>query len=115
MYFLDCWHNEPDNRPTISQVASKLNAIIQENNKDFMSNNSDRSTQSSKQQINLNSFEDIKNNLPHGELFKVIQEFNKMNTEEVESSMPSNNNFKMIIDEIVELLNKIVEEEEEER
>src|SRR5690349_18549528 len=36
-FFLDCWSDEPDNRPTINQVISKLEAII----KDFKPYNSD--------------------------------------------------------------------------
>ncbi|GBC49695.2 kinase-like domain-containing protein [Rhizophagus irregularis DAOM 181602=DAOM 197198] len=98
--YTDCWNNEPDNRPTINQVVFKLNAIILKNNnnmiiKDFRANDSYTNQLSSKQQLDLNAFEDPINNSSHGELSKFIQEFNKMNTKEIDSSISSNNNFKL--------------------
>ncbi|POG74954.1 kinase-like domain-containing protein [Rhizophagus irregularis DAOM 181602=DAOM 197198] len=116
--YTDCWNNEPDNRPTINQVVFKLNAIILKNNnnmiiKDFRTNDSYTNQLSSKQQIDLNAFEDPINNPSHGELSKFIQEFNKMNTKEIDSSISSNNNFKVTVDEMVELSNKASVEAEE--
>ncbi|CAB4396134.1 unnamed protein product [Rhizophagus irregularis] len=112
--YTDCWNNES----TINQVVFKLNAIILKNNnnmiiKDFRTNDSYTNQSSSKQQIDLNAFEDPINNPSHGELSKFIQEFNKMNTKEIDSSISSNNNFKVTVDEMVELSNKASVEAEE--
>ncbi|GBC20819.2 kinase-like domain-containing protein [Rhizophagus irregularis DAOM 181602=DAOM 197198] len=110
--YTDCWNNEPDGRPTINQVVSKLNAMIINNSnnmtiKDFQTNGSYTNIQlSSKQQLNLNAFEDPINNPPHGELSKIIQNFNDMSTKEIDSSISSNNNFKVTVDEMVELSDK---------
>ncbi|RGB39545.1 kinase-like domain-containing protein, partial [Rhizophagus diaphanus] len=112
--YADCWNNEPDDRPTINQVVSKLNALIPKNSKNtlknFWSNDSHTSVQlSSNQQLDLNVFEDYNNNLSHGELSKIIQKFNKINIEEIKPSITSDYDFKMIVDEIVELHNKMGE------
>ncbi|POG70936.1 kinase-like domain-containing protein, partial [Rhizophagus irregularis DAOM 181602=DAOM 197198] len=60
--YADCWNNEPDNRPTINQVVFKLNAIILKNNNmiidDIRTNDSCTNQLSSKQQLDLNAFED---------------------------------------------------------
>ncbi|CAB4379691.1 unnamed protein product [Rhizophagus irregularis] len=110
--YADCWNNEPDGRPTINQVVSKLNAMILNNSnnmtiKDFQTNGSYTNIQlSSKQQLNLNAFEDPINNPPHGELSKIIQNFNDMSTKEIDSSISSNNNFKVTVDKMVELSDK---------
>ncbi|UZO06781.1 uncharacterized protein OCT59_027090 [Rhizophagus irregularis] len=119
--YTDCWNNEPDNRPTINQVVFKLNAIILKNNnmviKDFRQTNDSYTNQlSSKQQLDLNAFEDPMNNSSHGELSKFIQEFNKMNTKEIDSSISSNINFMVTVDEMVELSDKLsVDDDELER
>ncbi|CAB4382272.1 unnamed protein product [Rhizophagus irregularis] len=109
--YTDCWNNEPDNRPTINQVVFKLNEIILKINnnmiiKDSRTNDSYTDQLSSKQQLDLNAFEDPINNSSHGELSKFIQEFNKMNTREIDSSISLNNNFMVTVDEMVELSDK---------
>ena len=77
MFFLDCWSYEPDNRPTINQVVSKLNSIVLKNHiiiNDFQSYDSHTNIQlSSKQQL---TFEDPNNNSL--ELSQIIQKFNNM-------------------------------------
>ncbi|GES88000.1 kinase-like domain-containing protein [Rhizophagus clarus] len=115
--YTDCWNNEPDNRPAINQVVSKLNAIIPKHNKDIMivkdfsSTDSHANIQTSnKQQFNLNAFEDYKNDLPQEEVSKIIQNFNKINIEEIEPSMSIYYSFMVVmVDEMVDLLDKIVE------
>ncbi|GBC20845.1 kinase-like domain-containing protein [Rhizophagus irregularis DAOM 181602=DAOM 197198] len=115
--YTDCWNNEPDDRPTINQVVSKLNAIAPKNSKNtmknFWSNDSHTNIQlSSNQQLNLSVFKDSNNNLSHGELSKIIQKFNKINIEEIKPSITSDYDFKMIVDEIVEFLDMIGEEKD---
>ena len=75
---LDCWSNEPDNRPTINQVVAELKAII----KDFQPSNYNTNIQSSnQQQLNSNTVEISENNSSlHAQL---IQKFNEINTEEM--------------------------------
>src|SRR5436309_1650544 len=87
--FLECWNSEPDDRPTINQVVSKLNAII--SNTDILL--------SSEQKFIIDTVEvseNISSSL-HGNLSQLIQNFdNIMNTEELESIIPSST--KQIID-----------------
>ncbi|CAB5335587.1 unnamed protein product [Rhizophagus irregularis] len=89
--YTDCWNNEPDNRPTINHVVSKLNEIILKNSKntmiiedsslmDSLSNDSHTNIQlvSNKQQLNLDAFK----SLTHDELSKFIQDFNEILSKE---------------------------------
>ncbi|EXX57522.1 Ste7p [Rhizophagus irregularis DAOM 197198w] len=78
----ECWHDNPDNRPSIQEVVERLDGII--NQKD---ENIDEKTDQSltNKNIVLNSIE----RSSHGELFQVIQEFNRMNTKEIMGSMTS--------------------------
>ncbi|RGB27588.1 kinase-like domain-containing protein [Rhizophagus diaphanus] len=90
--YSDCWNNEPNDRPIISQVVAKLNAIIPNEGKQL--------------KISL-----------HGELTQIIEDFNKLNAEESEISILSdrviNNdvlpgkNFNEVVNEIVLLLESI--------
>ncbi|GBC02721.1 hypothetical protein RclHR1_04780008 [Rhizophagus clarus] len=104
--YTDCWNNEPDDRPTIKQVVMKLNTILS----NFQQNNFNRDIQlSSKQMIksNIKISEDITNNLLHNQ---IIQNFNKINIKELEPSISSNlmiDNFSMMINEIINLLENI--------
>uniref|UniRef100_U9TK58 Protein kinase domain-containing protein n=1 Tax=Rhizophagus irregularis (strain DAOM 181602 / DAOM 197198 / MUCL 43194) TaxID=747089 RepID=U9TK58_RHIID len=81
----ECWHDNPDNRPSIQEVVERLDGII--NQKD---ENIDEKTDQSltNKNIVLNSIE----RSSHGELFQVIQEFNRMNTKEIMGSMTSLSN-----------------------
>ncbi|GBC22178.2 kinase-like domain-containing protein [Rhizophagus irregularis DAOM 181602=DAOM 197198] len=82
--YTDCWNSEPDNRPTINQVADKLKAISTKNN-------------------NCNINADVQ--------LLVIQNFGKINIEEMEPTtyiVPVN----IIVDEIINILNKLEEVEE---
>ncbi|EXX69381.1 Ste7p [Rhizophagus irregularis DAOM 197198w] len=92
--YTDCWNNEPDNRPTVNQVIAKLNEIIPKENV----------TLSSEKKSNDKVSKNIIDNLLYGEMSQVIENFNKMRIEEIEPSMSSNNNFDIIVNEIILLL-----------
>uniref|UniRef100_U9U3E1 Protein kinase domain-containing protein n=1 Tax=Rhizophagus irregularis (strain DAOM 181602 / DAOM 197198 / MUCL 43194) TaxID=747089 RepID=U9U3E1_RHIID len=86
--YTDCWNNEPDNRPTINQVVAKLHVQL-----------------SSEQQ---NVVETPSNNLLHEEMSKLIQNFNNMNTKEIQISISSEKNIDIIVNEIILLLDNLV-------
>ncbi|GBC21932.1 kinase-like domain-containing protein [Rhizophagus irregularis DAOM 181602=DAOM 197198] len=96
-YDVDCWNTEPDNRPTINQVVDELKVLITKVNiiiKDFhLLYNDTNNVQSlnNHQLPNLNISEST--NSSHGELSQVIQNFNMMNTKDIESSISSINKF----------------------
>ncbi|RGB26724.1 kinase-like domain-containing protein [Rhizophagus diaphanus] len=101
--YLDCWNNDPDDRPTINQVVEKLNAIIQK--EDIQVPN--------KQENVLKFHENIINNSLYGKMSQIIQNFSKINIKEIEPSISSNlimNDFKIIITEIIFLLENIESE-----
>ncbi|POG83047.1 hypothetical protein GLOIN_2v382909 [Rhizophagus irregularis DAOM 181602=DAOM 197198] len=85
--YTDCWNNEPDNRPTINQVVAKLHVQL-----------------SSEQQ---NVVETPSNNLLHEEMSKLIQNFNNMNTKEIQISISSEKNIDIIVNEIILLLDNV--------
>ncbi|POG79122.1 kinase-like domain-containing protein [Rhizophagus irregularis DAOM 181602=DAOM 197198] len=89
MTYTDCWNDKPENRPTINQVVTKLNTVI------IMK-------LSSEQQLKSND------NLLHGETSQILQNFNKINTNEIEPSISSNmNNFGSSVNEIIHCLEKV--------
>uniref|UniRef100_U9T5W8 Protein kinase domain-containing protein n=1 Tax=Rhizophagus irregularis (strain DAOM 181602 / DAOM 197198 / MUCL 43194) TaxID=747089 RepID=U9T5W8_RHIID len=94
--YTDCWNIEPDDRPTINQVVDELKVLITKENiiiKDFHLHNDTNNVQSSNnhQLPDLNISESI--NLSHGEFSQFIQNFDMMNTKEIESSISSINQF----------------------
>ncbi|GBC21935.2 kinase-like domain-containing protein [Rhizophagus irregularis DAOM 181602=DAOM 197198] len=107
-----CWNVKPDNRPTIDQVVNKLDKLKAKQNiiiKDFHLYNNDNDIQSS---YNYQSNSDvISENIDssHGNLSQIIQNFNIMNTKEIESSMSSGNLFENSFDTIVnDIINYLV-------
>ncbi|POG69185.1 kinase-like domain-containing protein [Rhizophagus irregularis DAOM 181602=DAOM 197198] len=103
--YTDCWNIEPDDRPFINQVFDKLKEIIKKRNiiiNDFHLFNGNKITQSpNNQQPILDS--EISENIDslHGDMSQVIQNFNMMNTKEIESSMSSSNQFENNFDTMV--------------
>ncbi|GBC43059.2 kinase-like domain-containing protein [Rhizophagus irregularis DAOM 181602=DAOM 197198] len=89
--YTDCWNNEPDNRLTINQVVAKLNAIILKESNQL----------SSEQQNIVEAPRNIINNSLHGDMSQLIQNFNNMNTEEIDTTISSENNFDIMVNEIV--------------
>ncbi|RIA82401.1 kinase-like domain-containing protein [Glomus cerebriforme] len=115
--YTDCWKSEPDDRPTVNEVVSKLHEILPEKNVKYISNSDTKSsseqqpnlniadTKSSvEQQPNLNIVEDSKSNLIHSEFSQFIQNFSDMNTNETESSMATCN---LVINETIPSENNI--------
>ena len=100
-FIIECWDGEPDNRPTIYQVVAQLKAII---------TTTENIQSSSKQELNLNNVGALSTNInseSQGELSRLIQNFDKMNTKEIDSivvsskqeNLLSKKDFNIIIDE----------------
>ncbi|GES99832.1 kinase-like domain-containing protein [Rhizophagus clarus] len=92
--YTECWNGEPDNRPAINQVVEKLKAIITKTNivtKDYQTGLNIQSSL-----INEQKFSPANNNTDnsslHGEMSQIIQNFDKMNTKEIISTILTNEN-----------------------
>ncbi|RIA98203.1 kinase-like domain-containing protein [Glomus cerebriforme] len=86
--YTDCWNSEPNNRPTINQN-------IQSSSNQYLISSS------------IENPENINNNLSRGDLSRLIQNFDKMNTNEIESLNDQfENHFNIIIDEIINNFDK---------
>ncbi|RGB27597.1 kinase-like domain-containing protein [Rhizophagus diaphanus] len=98
--YTECWNDEPDNRPTINQIVTKLNAITS----DFQQNNSNADIQL------FRSNSEISENIIYEKMSQIIQNFNKINIKEMEPLISSNliiNNFSMVINELTIFLENI--------
>ncbi|EXX65228.1 Skt5p [Rhizophagus irregularis DAOM 197198w] len=119
--YTDCWDGEPDNRPTIDQVAERLKAmvtktsVITENHQ--IKSDLQLSDERDINPTNVNTSSSVSNSY-HGDLSRIIQNFDKMNTNEIISlstneqiineSILFEKNFSKIINEIVEFIFKLV-------
>uniref|UniRef100_U9TYE3 Uncharacterized protein n=1 Tax=Rhizophagus irregularis (strain DAOM 181602 / DAOM 197198 / MUCL 43194) TaxID=747089 RepID=U9TYE3_RHIID len=92
--YTDCWNKEPDNRPTADQVVAKLNEIILLNEKQNI----------------VEIPKNVIDNSLHGEMSQVIKNFCNMNTKEIETSITSDNNFYIMVNEIILLLDNVNKE-----
>ncbi|EXX66399.1 Ste20p [Rhizophagus irregularis DAOM 197198w] len=107
--YTDCWNNEPDDRPTINQVVTKLNAIIS----DFKQNDSNANIQLSSEKLlksNIEVPEKIIDNSLHEKMSQVIQTFSRINIKEIEPSILTNliiNDFETMVIEIIFFLENI--------
>ncbi|GBC45074.2 kinase-like domain-containing protein [Rhizophagus irregularis DAOM 181602=DAOM 197198] len=107
--YTDCWNIEPDNRPTINQVVNELKAKMTKENiiiKDLHLHDNNKNIQSSNNQQPIKISENIDS--LHGDLSKLIQDFNMMNTKKIESSISLSNQFEnsfdMIVNDMINLL-----------
>ncbi|GBB88064.1 hypothetical protein RclHR1_01460014 [Rhizophagus clarus] len=78
--YTKCWDGEPDNRPTIHQVVDWLKEMITKS--DVITENNQLSD---KQEFNETSL-GTNNSEPQGDLSQLIQNFDKMNTKQIEST-----------------------------
>ncbi|CAB4415336.1 unnamed protein product [Rhizophagus irregularis] len=92
----ECWNGEPDNRPTINQVAERLKAIITKTN--IMTENQIvlnlRSTLTNEHKFNStnNNTSSNTDDSLHGEMSEIIQNFDKINTKVIVSTSSTNEN-----------------------
>ena len=91
-FLLDCWDNNPDNRPTISDVVDRLKKIITADNLDN-SNNLSNSLQEQ------NSNVDVINNLapsdPYWNMNEVVKALGSNSSESVNASWRTNDVLKI--------------------
>ncbi|RGB36760.1 kinase-like domain-containing protein [Rhizophagus diaphanus] len=109
--YTECWHENPDNRPTINQVVDRLNAIITKTG--VMTEIIEQYQIDDHESISVfgssGSLTKI-NSLP-GELSNFIENFNNLDTREIETTMPTS--FSEDINKIIEFIAKIINEGKE--
>ncbi|GES99846.1 kinase-like domain-containing protein [Rhizophagus clarus] len=88
--YTECWDGEPDKRPTINQVVERLKEIITKtikitgNNQTGINPQTISAIESSTNNINtFSNTDNSSDNSLHGEMSQVIQNFDKMNTNEI--------------------------------
>ncbi|POG65696.1 uncharacterized protein OCT59_024394 [Rhizophagus irregularis] len=106
--YTKCWDGEPDNRPTIYQVVDLLKAIITKT--DIITENPPLLNEQEFSEIHLNT----NNSESQGKLSQLIQNFNKMDTKEIDNIVVSNKqekfstekDFNIVVDKINDLIYK---------
>ena len=91
----------------MSQIVAKLKAIITKVN--YLTDNYRLNLQLSNKQhppSSDNIDTSNSNNLPHGELSQLIQDFDKMNTEEIDKSILFKKDLSTVTDELVNLISR---------
>ncbi|GBC05381.1 hypothetical protein RclHR1_00620021 [Rhizophagus clarus] len=108
--YSDCWDGEPDNRPTMKQVVDRLRAMIT-NTSIIAENHQIKSGLQSSDEQEYNPTTSSVSNSSHGVLTRVIQNFDKMNTNEIISTLTSEQKnilsqkkWSMIINEAIEII-----------
>ncbi|POG65708.1 uncharacterized protein OCT59_024379 [Rhizophagus irregularis] len=82
--YTKCWDGEPDNRPTIYQVVDLLKAIITKT--DIIMENHQLLNEKELNEVPLST----NNSESRGELSQLIQNFNEMNTKEIDNIIMEN-------------------------
>src|SRR3954447_8904053 len=95
---LECWDDEPDNRPAMNKVVEKLNAIITKTNK--IKNDQISNENSNLQSSELQIFYSMNNSF-HGDLSQLNQNLNQMNVKELELTNETSN---IIYDDTIDSL-----------
>ncbi|GET04599.1 kinase-like domain-containing protein [Rhizophagus clarus] len=112
--YTKCWDGEPDNRPTINQVVDWLKALITKT--DIITENLQLSNDQKLNEV-LNEDPLSTNNLEsQGDLSQLIQNFDKMDTKEIDTVIESSKeeeiliekDFSIIVDEINDLIFKLL-------
>ncbi|GBC22494.2 kinase-like domain-containing protein [Rhizophagus irregularis DAOM 181602=DAOM 197198] len=107
--YTKCWDGEPDNRPTIYQVIDWLNGIFSK------TDSIEENYQLSNKEPNEASLSTNNSEL-QGELSQLIQNFDKMDTNEINSmaisseqkTLSTEKGFSIIVDKIYDFISKIL-------
>ncbi|POG67587.1 kinase-like domain-containing protein, partial [Rhizophagus irregularis DAOM 181602=DAOM 197198] len=106
--YTECWKPEPDERPIMSKVVKSLSSMILENN----SSTNNYQTIDSKMNNNIKIPSNV-NDLLYGGLSQVIQNIEISANEIIESLAILKEKFSIIVDEIVNLISKNLNEGKE--
>jgi TPR repeat protein len=99
--YVECWDDEPDNRPTIYQIVDLLKAMIIKT--DVMIKNSLLLNEQKINEISLSP----NNSESRGELTKLIQNFNNIVVLNEQEKLSSEKDFVIIVDKINDLIFKL--------
>ncbi|RGB34719.1 hypothetical protein C1646_140184 [Rhizophagus diaphanus] len=106
--YTKCWDGEPDNRPNIYQVVDCLKELITKT--DVIAENFQLSGEQE-----VNDASSTNNSESQGDLSQLIQDFNKMNSKEIDSmvglskqeNLTTEKDFNRIVDEINDFIYKV--------
>src|ERR1043166_4423594 len=105
LYFLDCWNIEPDNRPTIDQVVTRIKEIIEKEG-DFHQYEINTDLQLLNKQLVSNTAEiseNIINNSFDNIAIKEIDSSVSSSKQIINKPISTENNFAIIVDEIINI------------